>query len=76
MKITIDLDTKEIETLNKAFTTLNKFNWTRALRALGMVTSDEADLLRESLQNLADQINKKGKKIEQPTKATSTKPSE
>ena len=40
------------------------------------ITSDEADLLRESLQNLADQINKKGKKIEQPTKATSTKPSE
>ena len=76
MKITIDLDTKQIETLNKAFTTLNKFNWTRALRAFGMVTSDEADLLRESLQNLSDQINKKGKKIEQPTKATSTKPSE
>ena len=76
MKITIDLDTKQIETLNKAFTTLNKFNWTRALRALGMVTIDEADLLRESLHNLSDQINKKGKKIEQPTKATSTKPSE
>jgi len=76
VKITIDLDTKQIETLNKAFTTLNKFNWTRALRALGMVTIDEADLLRESLHNLSDQINKKGKKIEQPTTATSTKPSE
>ena len=76
MKITIDLDIKQIETLNKAFTTLNRFNWTRALRAIGMVTNEEGDLLRDSLHDLADQINKKGKKIEQPTKATSTKQSE
>jgi hypothetical protein len=76
VKITIDLDIKQIETLNKAFTTLNRFNWTRALRAIGMVTNEEGDLLRDSLHDLADQINKKGKKIEQPTKATSTKQSE
>lgn len=55
-KITLNLETNEVEVLTKAFKTLNRFNWIKALRAAGFVKADEADSLKTALQSLADQL--------------------
>lgn len=54
--IQLKLEDAQVEVLTKAFKTLNRFNWIKALRAAGFVTADEAEHLKSALHSLADQL--------------------
>jgi len=55
-EIKINLEPNQITILDKAFKTLNRFNWVKALRVAGLVSSDEAEDLKTALASLAQQI--------------------
>jgi len=52
----VALDDAEREVLIKAFKTLNRFNWIKALQATGFVSSAEGGALKSALQSLGEQI--------------------
>jgi len=54
--INLKLENAQVEVLTKAFKTLNRFNWIKALKAAGFVTADEAENLKSALSSLADQL--------------------